>query len=411
MKKKRVKQIRSYPGVFRVMILDSANKKLEEPIRGKQFCVRWVEQLKRRVKYFDSFEEAKTFSLKTKLNSVESTWIPSVKSDSESTKSMKFLELMQQWTKNQLPHKDVSTQIRYRSYLQHFNFFNEMDVEAINPTTIDQWITEIKHPEYLARSLPTRCSYDHEFSVLRGILNYYSSRINRSYRLPFLPDHKKMLKVKNKIKVTKDLTPEEFKRFVTALRESCVDTKWEPIYYMALMQYAIYLRIQEAAALHVEDFDFQRNIVTIKRKVQWLRAKGMTCRLVDGTKSGCIKELCIPQMAASACKEWMLKSGIRLGPLFLMDGELITYRQIQKKYDDALKTAQLPFTGTHVLRHASLTEAHQTCGDILQVQKLGGQKDIRSTMRYAKVRNTTLIQTQKEVDKRLVSVLGGVLNG
>jgi len=40
------------------------------------------------------------------------------------------------------------------------------------------------------------------------------------------------------------------------------------------MQYAIYGRVQEAAALYVEDFDLVNNRLEIKRKVQWLRFIG-----------------------------------------------------------------------------------------------------------------------------------------
>ena len=73
-----------------------------------------------------------------------------------------------------------------------------MRVDEIEPIQIDQWIAHVKNPVYLQAGHSTRCSYDHEFSLLRIILNFYSSRFNRNYRLPFIPDHNEMLKVKNK---------------------------------------------------------------------------------------------------------------------------------------------------------------------------------------------------------------------
>jgi len=119
-------------------------------------------------------------------------------------------------------------------------------------------VTVIDFVMYRDRTVSTY-TYNHEFSILRIVLNYYASRFNRNYRLPFIADHREMLKVKEKHKLVKDLTVEEFKSFIVALKEICFkEKKWEAIYYVALMQYATYSRVQSAAALHFEDFDFNR---------------------------------------------------------------------------------------------------------------------------------------------------------
>ena len=115
-----------------------------------------------------------------------------------------------------------------------------------------------------------------------------------------------MLKVKAKMKVSKDLTVEEFKKFMSSLREVCTEFDCEVIYYLATMQYAIYSRVQEAAALHYEDFDFKRNKITVNKKVQWLRAKGFEDRIVDGTKTNGGKEIPMPDLAGKVFREWTL---------------------------------------------------------------------------------------------------------
>jgi integrase len=304
-----------------------------------------------------------------------------------------------------LPTKNISTQIRYRSYLQHLQFFNEMRVRDIEPDHIDKWITQLKKPEYLAQGNSTRCDYKHEASILRIILNYYSSRINRSYRLPFLPDHRDMLKVKEKPTMKKDLTIEQFRSFLSELKKLCWDKKWEAVYFLAIMQYAIYGRVQDAAALYVEDFDLTNNRLEIKRKVQWLRAKNYKNQIVPGSKTNGGKSFSpIPELALQILKEWMLRSGVRSGQLFQIDGEIITYRTIQQKYDRALKNAKLPFTSTHILRHAALVEAYNSCQDILAVQRLAGHSDLRATERYAKVRDNRVAEVQRKMDKNLSQV-------
>jgi len=393
-----------YPGIVKIVVFDEESGKWVEPKFGKKFFaqryVRAIDGKRKRIRQsFETISEAKAFrngtSVEKELQKANST-----------KEQMTFGTLVDYWKRDWLPNKDLSTQIRYVSYLKHFSFLWNYVVDEIEPTQIDQWIAHIKTPQYLARCHSTRCSYEHEFSVLRVILNFYSSRFNRNYRLPFISDHNAMLKVKNKPTVKKDLTVDQFKAFIKELRDRCWGTKWESIYYLALMQYGIYGRIQDAAALSYESFDFGRNAVDINQKVQWLRGRGYDDRVVPGSKANGGKVLSpIPELAAQVFKEWVMRSGIRTGLLFQVDGKLVTYRQIEDKYTQALKKAGLPFSATHILRHAALAEAYESCKDLLLVQKFAGQKDLKSTTRYAKVRDDQVAETQKKMDDKLSSIL------
>jgi len=137
-----------------------------------------------------------------------------------------------------------------------------------------------------------------------------------------------------------------------------------------------------------------------------LRGRGYDDRVVPGSKANGGKVLSpIPELAAQVFKEWVMRSGIRTGLLFQVDGKLVTYRQIEDKYTQALKKAGLPFSATHILRHAALAEAYESCKDLLLVQKFAGQKDLKSTTRYAKVRDDQVAETQKKMDDKLSSIL------
>ena len=281
--KKRKQVPTPYPGIFKIHMLDQKSGKWIEPERGKKFKARrYVKtsdgSLKAISRRFDSLSEAKAFRNGTPIEK-------ELEKAKPSKGGITFGELVETWKNDWLPNKDLSTQIRYKSYLKHLQYLWYLNVDEIEPTQIDKWIAHVKRPEYLAQCHSTRCGYDHEFSVLRVILNFYSSRFNRNYRLPFIADHNEMLKVKNKPIVRKDLSVDQLKTFITALRDICWETKWEVIYYLALMQYGIYGRIQDAAALSYEDFDFARNRITITKKVQWLRAKGYDHRIVAGSKT------------------------------------------------------------------------------------------------------------------------------
>lgn len=399
------KEVRTqYPDIFKIQVLSESGKWLE-PKRGKKFKARRYLKLSNgslnRIKRsFETLAEAKAFRQGTLIE--EKTPSPI----SSNTEEMTFNELLVSWKTNWLPTVDISTQLRYMKYPKHFGFFSKMKVIDIQPAHIDAWIAHVKNPEYLAGCHSTRTSYEYEFKALRAILNYYSSRCNRNYRLPFLRDHFKMLKVREKPIVKKDLTIEQLSLFLKELKSLCWETKWEPIYYLGVMQYAIYGRIQDAAALYAEDFDLVNNRLEIKRKVQWLRVKGYESRITAGSKSNGGKVFNpIPDLALQVFREWKLRSGVRSGLLFQIDGKIIEYRQIQYKYDQALKRAKLPFSATHILRHASLVEAYTSCTNILAVQRLAGHKSLRATERYAKARDEQVSEVQRKMDEKLASVL------
>ena len=392
-----------YPGIFKLQVKDPKTGRWEEPGRGMKFKARrYVKTidgtLKEIKRSFQTIAEAKAFRNGTSVEKEMAVGQPT-------SKGMTFGELLEIWKQDWLPNKDLTTQLRYKTYLKHYSFLCHMTVDEIEPTQIDKWIAHLKRPEYLQQCHSTRCGFEHEFATLRTILNFYSSRFNRNYRLPFIRDHRKMLKVKANPTVRKDLTVEQLGQFFKALREHCWGKKWEPIYFLALMQYGIYGRIQDAAALHYEDFDFAANKVEINKKVQWIRSQGYEDRIVAGSKSNGGKTLSpIPELAGRVFKEWIFRSNIRSGPLFHYDGKPIPYRHIEYRYTQALQKAGLAFSATHIIRHAALTEAYQACKDLLMIQVFAGQKDMKSTTRYAKVRDDQVIAIQQKMDEKLSSI-------
>lgn len=246
MSKRLYKLVSGYPGICRILIKSQKSGEYVEPKRGARFRAdKYVKDQqgrpRRKFAFVKSFADAKSFRKQT-IEPIEDIPKPS--------QGILFSDLVQEWRESWLPNRNISTQIRYRSYLAHFAFFMELRVEEIEPKTIDRWIALVKNPEYLAAGHSTRCTYNHEFSVLKGILNFYSSRFNRNYRLPFIKDHKSMLKVRERPRSVKDLNVSEFRNFLDCLREVCRKFDCEVIYYLAGMQYALYARVQEAAALH-----------------------------------------------------------------------------------------------------------------------------------------------------------------
>lgn len=391
----------NFPGIYQNLVLDESTGKWTEPKRGAKYLVaRTVKgpsgKAKREWESFDNFAAAKAFRNRTAPEPV--IFSPeSLRRGSDMTLG----ELIEDWKTNWLPNKEVTTRIRYHSYLQHFDFLKEKRVEDIQPSDIDQWIVHIKRPEYLTRYHATRCSYEHEYTVLKSLFNYYATRKNRNYRLPFLKDHKAMLKVKEKMKPTKDLTVDQLREVMKTVRADVMGTKSEVVYYVAMMQYLIYGRVQDSAALQYESFDFGANKIRVDKKVQWLRAAGYENRVVEGSKKNGGKVIDMPALAVQLFREWTMKTGIRSGLLFRYEGGIVPYRVIEYRYTKALKELGLPFTATHVLRHASLTEYYEVCKDLKATARVAGHDDLRSTDRYAKVRDEALVKNQHQMDAKL----------
>lgn len=83
--------------------------------------------------------------------------------------------------------------------------------------------------------------------------------------------------------------------------------------------------------------------------------------------------------------------------MFLVDGEPMSYRQIEYRCTQALGQAGMPFTATHVLRHAGLTEYYtQSDGDLKATQLMAGHGSVKSTDRYVKARKE---QVAKHIDR------------
>lgn len=399
MKSRRTIKIPRHPGIYKIEVY--RNGKWQEPTRGSKFqAVVSVRDhdgrpLKKKCS-FSSFAEAKNF--RGSQQKVRDLFLNMKNSESN---SLHFEDLVQKWLSGPFLHRGHSTRAKYKSYLKHFKFFEDTPVDRIDAVKIDQWLGRLKSPEYLATCHSTRTSYEHEFTLLKVILRYYQSGFDRNYQLPFLSQHRKALKVKDVPSKKKDLSLEEFNSFLKALWSDVQSTNMEQIYFLAKIQYAIFGRAQEAAAISVEDFDLIRGTVSVNKRVIWTRVKGEAPFIEHGLKVGSEKVIPLSEFGRSTLRDWILRSGIREGLLFQTKGNPISYRQIEYRYSKALRRAGLQMSGTHLLRHASLSECYELTKDILATKDMAGHSDLKSTQRYAKAREQSLKNAQTLIDEKL----------
>ena len=319
------------------------------------------------------------------------------------TDHLLFEDLVTKWQTDYLPHLELSTQVRYRSYVKHFSFLNGRIVEQITASDIDALLVYWKSEEYLSTQHSTRLNYEHEINILKSIFRYYASRVNLSYRMPFLKDHSKMLEVKKGVMASrkKDLSVEELNLFLSELAKITIGTENEPVYYLAKAQYAIFGRVQDAAALHFEDVDLSNRVVIVNKKIVWPRGLGSKPVLKQGSKTNSGKRIPLSDGDVKLFQEWFLRSGIRSGLLFKHREGPYTYRMIESRYNRAFKACGLPFRGTHIIRHAAITELYDDSQDLRLAQEAAGHSDVGTTQRYAKVREKKFKEAKDRIGEKL----------
>lgn len=380
------------PGIYRITLKDKAGKAYEPERKFETYRTVIVHGKRAKLwECFASFQDAKDFK-ETRVETIE----------------VGGMNLRAVWTHFQthgMGEMEVSTRNKLRSQVRHLEPVMDAPLlKAWTPFTVDMLISEWRKPEYLLDQKGTRASYGNELALLKQLLGYYRTRFDFSFGQPVLPEHRKKSTVRKiAAKPEKDLSTREYGLFLAALEAITAGTEYEAIRVMAEVQYGLYARIQEIAALHYEDFDPKTGLVSLTKKIVWPRFKGQEAFLQIGLKASDQKRIKSP-FIARLLQEWAMKNQIRSGPLFYFEGKPMPYRALQFRYDNAFKRAGMAHRGTHILRHAALTEHYETSGDIYETMHAAGHADVSTTQIYVKHRQKKIEATQLAMDSKLERV-------
>jgi integrase len=380
-------------------MFEDSEGKLRPPPNGLEYMVRYSVEVAGRKKvksaYCANLPEAK----KVKLNGGP---LKQKATSVSAPKEPLFHEHLEAWKASYLPHLAGPTQVKCMNRMRHLGFFAHMLVKDIDDDAVLAWLSFLKKPENLATMSKTRMNFREEWKLLGMVLKPYRKK-NPSYVMPCLEAQKTKLRVREGQGGTKDLSLEELKAFLKVMRDSCKGER-EVFYYLALFQYGIYGRIQDAAALHFEDF--RGDTVRVARKSIFI--KGNFVGFKEGAKEGQGKTIPMNPYLRRLLNEWKLKfkHAERTGPMFLHNGAPLDYRQIKTRYDYALRKAGISHKGTHLIRHASLTEVYHQTKDLKTTAELAGHKNIVITQRYAKAREEETRAAQERMSEQLLGVIG-----
>lgn len=306
-----------------------------------------------------------------------------------------FEDLLKKWDLQVRSKLKITTQSSYDKIIQSaFEPLMKVPLDIFNGQVVDDWV------DYLLKLPRThrRRNFDHEIDLLSAILNFYREHKD-GFVSPIRRRHKKVLKLKDADCKRKDLTEPEFHHFKNEL----VKLKHGKLFgLLATVQYYQALRISEAAGLHWEDVHIsdlrpQESRLVVSKAIKWLRVAGAKPILEHSFKNSKGKAGPKEQPLFSESYRAIVneKPEIARGPIFRVNGELLTYRQIQNAYDTAFRNAELPFSGTHIMRHGGCRRVFNNSGELALAQQVLGNKDMRSVLVYAQ-RNTNALNEYAE---------------
>lgn len=378
------------PGISRLYIWNSDKGEYITPEKAKPYCARRYNysmgKKKRLFAFFNTLDEARLWQ--------RGEAPQQQKEEITTNRSPKLSEVIDRWKQEAWTLLAENTIIQYGKSLPFFDALLEMPIEIISPRDIDDLISSWKsRPEGYRKS---RTSFVKEFETLTVIFRWYVKNYDEASLVsPFKERHQKQIlfKKSNKSK-RRHMTEEEYVRFLTALKE-----EGHLFYVLGLAQLKQMMRISETCAMKWSHLDSKENTYTLHEHVVWPRIGGKPAYLAAGTKnikSGEVYTLNLFQEVIDEISRLPRHPGCDL--IFHDNGQLLTYRQVQYRYDKAFQAAGLPFKATHVLRHSGSTAFYNATGDLLALQQMGTWSDSRMPQHYAKIMSSRSKEAIKKIE-------------
>lgn len=313
-------------------------------------------------------------------------------------KAILFREAWKTYKRYTYPMLEKSTVEQKEKRSKFFLPLMGLDMREINGETVSSLIFQSRE---LALSDPKsrRFNFNKEIEDLAAVFNWYHETMDLRFQNPIAKKrHKAMGKLKDPVKKDKP-TLEETKRFFDAMWEI---NKEDGLFAMlAEIQFMIAGRVQEAAAISPRQVDLSRDILTIDQAISWARHESGE-HYLKKTKTGATRHC---QITAKMKHHFIfLKNRLPKGCEFLfnLNGKMLTYRQIQRAYNNGLKRAGLDhkYGSTHILRHSMATATRNEFG-IEHTQAIGGWSDLKVAHSYGSLDISKQAEAARRIEEKL----------
>jgi integrase len=224
---------------------------------------------------------------------------------------------------------------------------------------------------------PQRYNFDRDLKEIKAMFNWYKAIKDNSYTCPVTRYHYELGVVRPKNKKELKITLLEFSELIDSFTD-----KQELFQDMAIIQFYTASRIGEIAGIKRSNVDLVNRSLRIDCVIEW--AKKQPPIIKESTKTGEVKYTYINDSMFEVLKKRInqLVSGQEL--IFNKNGLPLRYNQIVRNYDKASKAANLPYRGTHYLRHGMATTSRNMFS-AEHAQAVTGHKTLRQLEHYAEL--------------------------
>ena len=260
-----------------------------------------------------------------------------------------FDDLWEKYQENKLKNLGDNTRKTRLRKVDHFTrSLLSVRLCEITPNVIDALIDEKRKLVKDSR----RCNFNEEIKFLKAIFNWYAENYDSSYLNPIRIFHKARGKVKDVPDKDLHITTDELERFFEQLPRF-----WQRLAYL---QFYMAGRIQEAAGLQRQYVFFDQRIIKVAEVLIWTDNKPKIKKTTKTSKDSLVY---INDHMMEILQELEAERPNNCPFMIQVNGRPVTYMGIYQAYEAALKRANLPYSGTHILRYGMAGVAGDFMGD------------------------------------------------
>lgn len=295
---------------------------------------------------------------------------------------------------------DSTKEIWLRRYIL-LSQLEDFEMHKLTVGTISGWVERnvsyYKSSDYEGncRGSAKRCNLDNELNLFTTIFNWYKTsenfeRESQSLTNPVRTQHKKLGFIRAKIKVHKAIGVDDAFKFFSYL---------SPVYRdLATFQYYTASRIGEVAGLQWTRINFERREIIIMETCQWDMSNKTFIKLNPHPKNREPRPVYMTDELMEILKRMEHHKVEGCNFVFHILGNPLNYCTIQLHFREAQRKSNLPYTGTHILRHGMATLARKVFGGLDGAIAMTGHKDFKLADHYSK----DLGDLQKEVSLKIM---------
>lgn len=349
-------------------------------IKGKKFS-----------KTFDTISEARH-------------WRNTFNGKKSSLNSETYSTLKDVWETMQLRHFPTLAESTRQIWIRRYTLLKELEDYPMNMITqslISKWVS--KQVEYFrseiyedcSRGGAKRCNLDNELNLFTTIFNWYKQSDEYEYEAvpltnPVKIKHKRMGFIRAKPIKDKAITLEHARTFFSYLK---------PLYRdLALLQFYTASRIGEAAGLQWERVDFENKRITIMETCFWDMQSKAFVHLNKHPKNKEPRPVYMTKELEQILRRRKSFREEGCNFVFHVGGLPLNYGTIQVNYREAQRKGNIPYSGTHILRHGMAKLARKVGGGLDAVIAMTGHKDLKLADHYSKLDT----EFQKEVSEKIM---------